>query len=293
MKGIILAGGKATRLYPATLAVSKHMLEIYDKPMIYYPLSMLMLAGIKDILIISTPRDVPVYKELLGDGSRLGIKLTYIVQEQANGLAEAFILGADFIGKDNVCLILGDNVFYGNNISTMLQNSVHNIDELGGGAELYGYKVSNPEAFGVAYEKDGQVYEIVEKPTNPKSNLAVTGLYFYDNKVVEYAKSVEPSARGELEITSINNMYVKEGRCRLNKLGRGIAWLDTGTHVNLLQANLFIETIQNRTGYMIACIEEIAYRMHFIDKEALLDAAQKYSKSDYGKYLQEIYEEEC
>lgn len=293
MKGIILAGGKATRLYPATLAVSKHMLEIYDKPMIYYPLSMLMLAGIRDILIISTPRDVPVYQELLGDGSRLGIKLTYIVQEQANGLAEAFILGADFIGKDNVCLILGDNVFYGNNISTMLQNSVHNIDELGGGAELYGYKVSNPEAFGVAYEKDGQVYEIVEKPTNPKSNLAVTGLYFYDNKVVEYAKLVEPSARSELEITSINNMYVKAGRCRLNKLGRGIAWLDTGTHVNLLQANLFIETIQNRTGYMIACIEEIAYRMHFIDKEALLDAAQKYSKSDYGKYLQEIYEEEC
>ena len=293
MKGIILAGGKATRLYPATLAVSKQMLAIYDKPMIYYPLSMLMLAGIRDILIISTPRDVPMYEQLLGDGSQLGIKLSYIIQNEARGLAEAFILGADFIGKDNVCLVLGDNIFYGNNLSTMLQNSVRNIDELGGGAELYGYKVNNPEAFGVAYEKDGKVYEIVEKPEHPQSNLAVTGLYFYDNKVVEYARQVRPSARGELEITAINNMYVEAGRCRLNKLGRGFAWLDTGTHYNMLQANLFIETIQVRTGYMIACIEEVAYRMGYIDLEALLVAAQKYSKTEYGKYLQEIYNEEC
>ncbi len=293
MKGIILAGGKATRLYPATLAVSKHMLEIYDKPMIYYPLSILMLAGIRDILIISTPRDVPVYRELLGDGEQLGIRLSYLVQNEANGLAEAFIIGADFIGKDNVCLILGDNVFYGNCISSMLQESVKNIDECGGGAELYGYKVHNPEAFGVAYEKNGLVYQIVEKPTAPKSNIAVTGLYFYDNKVVEYARKVEPSARGELEITAINNMYIQAGRCKLNKFGRGVAWLDTGTHENLLQANLFIETIQKRTGYMIACIEEVAYRMHYIDKDALLKFAQKYSKSDYGKYLLEIYEEEC
>ncbi len=292
MKGIILAGGKATRLYPATLAISKHMLEIYDKPMIYYPLSMLMLAGIRDILIISTPRDVPTYKELLGDGSQLGLKICYKVQEQANGLAEAFILGADFIGKDNVCLILGDNVFYGNKLSEMLQQSVKNIDENGGGAELYGYKVSNPEAFGVAYEKDGQVYKIVEKPANPESNLAVTGLYFYDNKVVEYAREVKPSARGELEITTINNMYVNAGRCKLNKLGRGFAWLDTGTHENLLQANIFIETVQKRTGYMIACVEEVAYRMHFIDKNKLLEFAEKYSKSDYGKYLKEVYEEQ-
>ncbi len=292
MKGIILAGGKATRLYPATLAISKHMLEIYDKPMIYYPLSMLMLAGIRDILIISTPRDVPTYKELLGDGSQLGLKICYKVQEQANGLAEAFILGADFIGKDNVCLILGDNVFYGNKLSEMLQQSVKNIDENGGGAELYGYKVSNPEAFGVAYEKDGQVYKIVEKPVNPESNLAVTGLYFYDNKVVEYAREVKPSARGELEITTINNMYVNAGRCKLNKLGRGFAWLDTGTHENLLQANIFIETVQKRTGYMIACVEEVAYRMHFIDKNKLLEFAEKYSKSDYGKYLKEVYEEQ-
>lgn len=295
MKGIILAGGKATRLYPATLAVSKHMLEVYDKPMIYYPLSILMLAGIRDILIISTPRDLPSYRELLGDGSQLGIRLSYIEQEEARGLAEAFILGADFIGDDNVCLILGDNVFYGNNLSAMLQKSVQNIDDAQGegGAELYGYKVSNPEAFGVAYERDGKVYEIVEKPEHPQSNMAVTGLYFYDNHVVEYARQVRPSARGELEITEINNMYVRAGRCRLNKLGRGVAWLDTGTHHNLLQANMFIETIQTRTGYMIACIDEVAYRMGFIGKERLLEAAQKYSKTEYGKYLQEIYKEEC
>lgn len=287
MKGIILAGGTGSRLFPSTLVCSKQLLPVYDKPMIYYPLSILMLAGIKEILIISTQRDLPAFENLLKDGSQLGISICYKVQDSPRGIAEAFLLGEDFIGNDSVCLILGDNIFYGNQLSEKLQQSAR----LKEGCELYAMSVANPESFGVAYEENGKVVKIEEKPKSPTSNLAVTGLYFYDNKVVEIAKNVKPSKRGELEITSINNEYIKLNKCKVNKFGRGVAWLDTGTHENLLKASMFIESVQNMTGSYIACIEEVAFRMGYIDKYRLLQASEKCKNSDYGKFLKELYDE--
>lgn len=290
MKGIILAGGAGTRLYPATLACSKQILPIYDKPMIYYPLSVLMLAGIRDVLIISTPRDVPVFKELFGDGSRLGLQMSYQVQEKPRGLAEAFILGKDFIGNDNVCLVLGDNIFYGHDLTKIVRQSA-NLQQ---GAELYGFQVANPKSFGVAVLDPNDPHKLIgieEKPENPKSNLAVTGLYFYDNKVVDIAKDVKPSARGELEITSINNEYIRLGQAKLNNLGRGFAWLDTGTHKNMASASTFIEMVQERTGTYVACLEEIAFKNGFINDAQLLEAAERMKSTEYGQYLRRIYDE--
>ncbi|MCM1194634.1 MAG: glucose-1-phosphate thymidylyltransferase RfbA [Corallococcus sp.] len=287
MKGIILAGGTGSRLFPSTLVCSKQLLPIYDKPMIYYPLSILMLAGIREILVISTARDLPAFESLLGDGSDLGLSFSYKVQDKPRGLADAFIVGEDFIGKDSVCLILGDNIFYGNKLSDMLQQSA----SLKEGCQLYAISVHNPEGFGIAYEENGKIVRIEEKPSKPSSDLAVTGLYFYDNKVVEIAKSVKPSKRGEIEITSINNEYIKRGQCALNKLGRGVAWLDTGTHKSMLKASMFIETVQNMTGNYIACVEEIAYRMGYIGADKILKAAEKCANSDYGKFLAEFYDE--
>ncbi len=285
MKGIVLAGGAGTRLYPSTRACSKQMLTVYDKPMIYYPVSTLMLAGIRDILIISTPRDIGFFKELFGDGSQLGLNFSYAVQDEPRGLAEAFILGADFIGNDNVCLVLGDNIFYGNKLSVSLKNAASRKD----GATIFGYHVSNPSDFGVVdFNDDGVVVGIEEKPENPKSNYAVPGLYFYDNNVVEIAKSVIPSARGELEITSVNNVYLREGKLRVELLGRGMAWLDTGTHRAMLEAANFIETVQTRQGLFVACLEEIAYINGFITKEQLLKMGKSMSKNEYGKYLIEV-----
>lgn len=285
MKGIVLAGGAGTRLYPSTRACSKQMLTVYDKPMIYYPVSTLMLAGIRDILIISTPRDIGFFKELFGDGSQLGLNFSYAVQDEPRGLAEAFILGADFIGNDNVCLVLGDNIFYGNKLSVSLKHAASRKD----GATIFGYHVSNPSDFGVVdFNDDGVVVGIEEKPENPKSNYAVPGLYFYDNNVVEIAKSVIPSARGELEITSVNNVYLREGKLRVELFGRGMAWLDTGTHKAMLEAANFIETVQTRQGLFVACLEEIAYINGFITKEQLLEMGKSMSKNDYGKYLIEV-----
>ena len=285
MKGIVLAGGAGTRLYPSTRACSKQMLTVYDKPMIYYPVSTLMLAGIKDILIISTPRDIGFFKELFGDGSQLGLNFFYAVQDEPRGLAEAFILGADFIGNDNVCLVLGDNIFYGNKLSASLKHAASRKD----GATIFGYHVSNPSDFGVVdFNDDGVVVGIEEKPENPKSNYAVPGLYFYDNNVVDIAKSVIPSARGELEITSVNNVYLREGKLRVELLGRGMAWLDTGTHRAMLEAANFIETVQTRQGLFVACLEEIAYINGFITKEQLLKMGKSMSKNEYGKYLIEV-----
>ena len=285
MKGIVLAGGAGTRLYPSTRACSKQMLTVYDKPMIYYPVSTLMLAGIRDILIISTPRDIGFFKELFGDGSQLGLNFSYAVQDEPRGLAEAFILGADFIGNDNVCLVLGDNIFYGNKLSVSLKHAASRKDE----ATIFGYHVSNPSDFGVVdFNDDGVVVGIEEKPENPKSNYAVPGLYFYDNNVVEIAKSVIPSARGELEITSVNNVYLREGKLRVELLGRGMAWLDTGTHRAMLEAANFIETVQTRQGLFVACLEEIAYINGFITKEQLLKMGKSMSKNEYGKYLIEV-----
>lgn len=285
MKGIVLAGGAGTRLYPSTRACSKQMLTVYDKPMIYYPVSTLMLAGIRDILIISTPRDIGFFKELFGDGSHIGLNFSYAVQDQPRGLAEAFILGADFIGEDNVCLVLGDNIFYGNKFSDSLKHAASRKD----GATIFGYHVSNPSDFGVVdFNSDGVVVGIEEKPKNPKSNYAVPGLYFYDNNVVEIAKSVVPSARGELEITSVNNAYLREGKLRVELLGRGMAWLDTGTHKAMLEAANFIETVQTRQGLFVACLEEIAYINGFITKEQLLKMGKSMSKNDYGRYLIEV-----
>ena len=285
MKGIVLAGGAGTRLYPSTRACSKQMLTVYDKPMIYYPVSTLMLAGIRDILIISTPRDIGFFKELFGDGSHIGLNFSYAVQDQPRGLAEAFILGADFIGDDNVCLVLGDNIFYGNKFSDSLKHAASRKD----GATIFGYHVSNPSDFGVVdFNSDGVVVGIEEKPKNPKSNYAVPGLYFYDNNVVEIAKSVVPSARGELEITSVNNAYLREGKLRVELLGRGMAWLDTGTHKAMLEAANFIETVQTRQGLFVACLEEIAYINGFITKEQLLKMGKSMSKNDYGRYLIEV-----
>ena len=282
MKGIVLAGGSGTRLYPITKAVSKQLLPLYDKPMIYYPISVLMLAGIKEILIISTPRDLPMYKDLLGDGESLGIKFSYAVQDDPNGLAEAFIIGEEFIGDDNVALILGDNVFHGHRFTEILERAT----KLEEGAVIFGYYTNNPKAFGVVkFDKEWNVISVEEKPENPKSNYIVPGLYFYDNDVIEIAKNVEPSPRGEVEITSINEEYLKRGKLKVELLGRGMAWLDTGTHEGLLEAANFIETIQKRQGLYIACLEEIAYYKGYITKEQLLETAEELKKTDYGEYL--------
>ena len=287
MKGIILAGGAGTRLYPSTIACSKQILTVYDKPMIYYPLSTLMLAKIREVLIISTPRDVKVFEELLGDGSQLGMEITYTVQEAPRGLAEAFILGEKFIGNDHVCLVLGDNIFYGYGFSERLQRAASHQD----GATIFGYHVSNPKDFGVVdFDSDGNVLSIEEKPQNPKSNYAAPGLYFYDNNVVEIAKNVKPSARGELEITSVNNAYLEQGKLKVELFGRGMAWLDTGTHRAMLDAANFIEAVQTRQGLYVACLEEIAYRNGFIDKAQLLKQADRFQKTEYGQYLYQIAE---
>lgn len=288
MKGIVLAGGSGTRLYPSTLCVSKQILTVYDKPMIYYPLSTLMLAGIKDVLIISTPRDLPAYKELFGSGEKLGMNFSYVVQTEPRGLADAFILGADFIGNDSVCLVLGDNIFYGYGFTERLQNAAKRKS----GATIFGYHVSNPKDFGVVeFDDDWNVLSIEEKPQNPKSDYAIPGLYFYDNEVVEIAKGVKPSARGELEITSVNNEYLKMGKLKVELFGRGMAWLDTGTHRSMLAAANFVEAVQTRQGLYVSCIEEIAYRNGFIDKEKLLSIAQKLKKTEYGQYLFRLAEE--
>lgn len=288
MKGIILAGGSGTRLYPLTRSISKQILPIYDKPMIYYPMSVLMLAGIKDILIITTSRDISVFQDLFGDGNSLGMNIEYSVQENPNGIVEAFLIGEKFIGNSSVSLILGDNIFFGQSFTILLKR----LSELKKGAEIFGYSVKDPTAYGVVeFDKDMNVISIEEKPENPKSKYAIPGLYFYDNTVVEKARKVKPSLRGELEITDLNRMYLEEKTLKVNLLGRGFAWLDTGTHKNLLQASNFIETIQERQGNYVACIEEIAYRNGWIDKEQLLKLAQPLLKTDYGKYLVEISEE--
>jgi glucose-1-phosphate thymidylyltransferase len=287
MKGIILAGGSGTRLYPITKAISKQLVPIYDKPMVYYPLSVLMLAGIKDILIISTPNDMPQYERLLGNGEDLGISITYQVQDKPRGLAEAFILGEEFIGDEKVALVLGDNIFYGQGFMEALYRAV----ELEKGAVIFGYYVSNPQEYGVVeFDDEDNVISIEEKPEQPKSNYAVPGLYFYDNDVIEIAKNVKPSARGELEITAINDAYLKRGTLKVETLGRGMAWLDTGTHSSLLEASNFVEAVQNRQGLYISCVEEIAYRKGFISKEKLLELAEPLLKTDYGKYLVQIAE---
>ncbi|HIS86797.1 MAG TPA: glucose-1-phosphate thymidylyltransferase RfbA [Candidatus Caccenecus avistercoris] len=289
MKGIILAGGKGTRLYPSTLAISKQLLPIYDKPMIYYPLSILMLADIREILIISTPEDIEQYKRLLGDGSQYGLKLEYEIQEKPRGLAEAFIIGENFIGEDNVCLILGDNVFYGGGITLALEEA-SKIQE---GAMIFGYYVENPRAFGVAeINKNGDVISLEEKPQNPKSNYAVPGLYFYDNSVVSIAKSVEPSARNELEITAVNNEYLKKNKLKLIALGRGLTWLDTGTVENLNKASQFVGAIQSQHGRYVACLEEIAYNKGYITLEQLQERGELLKASDYGQYILNLYEKE-
>ena len=290
MKGIILAGGSGTRLYPLTKAISKQIMPVYDKPMIYYPLSTLTLAGIREVLIISTPRDVVVFEDLLGDGSQLGMDIQYAIQEQPNGLAEAFIIGADFIGKDAVALVLGDNIFYGQSFSQVLRRAADRTENEPG-ATIFGYYVRDPREYGVVeFDENGKAISIEEKPENPKSNYAVPGLYFYDNSVVEIAKTIKPSARGELEITAVNNAYLERGDLHVETLGRGFAWLDTGNHDMLLAAADFVSAFQKRQGLYISCIEEIAYKRGFIDKEQLVKLAQPLLKTDYGKYLMEIAE---
>jgi glucose-1-phosphate thymidylyltransferase len=290
MKGIILAGGSGTRLYPITKGVSKQLLPVYDKPMIYYPLSVLMLAGIQEILIISTPEDLPNFRKLLGDGSEIGMKLSYKEQPSPDGLAQAFILGEEFIGTDDVCLVLGDNIFYGYGFSGILQNARNNVAE--GKSTVFGYYVNDPERYGVAeFDKNGNVTSIEEKPTDPKSNFAVVGLYFYTNDVVEIAKKIKPSHRGELEITSINQEYLKQQNLKVELLGRGFAWLDTGTHDSLMQAGQFIETIEKRQGLKVACLEEIAYRMGYINKEQIIKLAEPFKNNGYGQYLLNMIKE--
>ena len=289
MKGIILAGGSGTRLYPVTKALCKQLLPIYDKPMVYYPLSTLMLAGIREILIISTPADTPRFKELLGDGADLGLRLEYCVQEVPNGLAQAFVLGKDFIGSDSVCLVLGDNVFFGSDLSDLLERSVSSVS----GATVFGYYVKDPERYGVVeFGDDSQVISIEEKPAKPKSNYALVGLYFYDNRVVDIAAELEPSPRGEYEITDVNKAYLEQGELKVELMGRGFAWLDTGTHDSLVDATNFVKAIEDRQGLKIACLEEIAYRKGFIDRAGLTAHWEKQKKSEYGAYLKRILDEE-
>ena len=290
MKGIVLAGGAGTRLYPSTIAISKQLLPIYDKPMIYHPISVLMLAGIKDILIISTPQDLPNFKNLLKDGSQFGIKFSYKEQPKPEGLAQAFVIGEDFIKDDCVTLILGDNIFYGRGFSGMLKNAVTNVQNHSG-ATIFGYQVKDPERFGVvSFDSNGQVDSIEEKPKKPKSNIAVTGLYVYDKKVIEYAKSLKPSKRGELEITDLNKIYLNNQRLNVQLLGRGFAWLDTGTHDSLLRASQFVKTIEENQGIKIACLEEIAYKMGYINKDLLEKYSNSYPNSEYYQYVKELIE---
>lgn len=291
MKGIVLAGGSGTRLYPITIGVSKQLLPVYDKPMVYYPISVLMLAGIRDILIITTPEDQSSFQRLLGDGSKFGITLSYAVQPSPDGLAQAFILGEDFIGSDDVCLVLGDNIFYGQGFTPKLKHAVENAKN-GQGATVFGYQVKDPERFGVVeFDQNQKAISIEEKPTKPKSNFAVTGLYFYDNSVIKMAKAVQPSARGELEITCLNDMYLKQNKLNVEMLGRGFAWLDTGTHESLLEAAQFVETIEKRQGYKIACLEEIAFNHGWLTKEELKTLAKPLHKNSYGKYLFDLIKE--
>ena len=288
MKGIILAGGAGTRLYPSTIVTSKQLLPVFDKPMVYYPLSVLMLAGIKDILIITTPNDIENFKKLLGDGKRFGINLSYKIQEAPNGLAEAFIVGEDFIQDDNVTLILGDNIFFGPKFSTLLKRAVNDVNNNGGG-NIFAYVVKDPQRYGIVeVDENLNAISIEEKPQNPKSNYAVTGLYIYDNKVVEYAKNLKPSPRGELEITDINNIYLKKGNLRTEILGRGFAWLDTGTHQSLLRAGQYVQTIEENQGIKIACLEEVAYRMGFSTKEEILNQVKDFKNNEYYNYIKDI-----
>ena len=288
MKGIILADGAGTRVYPSTIVTSKQLLPVFDKPMVYYPLSVLMLAGIKDILIITTPNDIENFKKLLGDGKRFGINLSYKIQEAPNGLAEAFIVGEDFIQDDNVTLILGDNIFFGPKFSTLLKRAVNDVNNNGGG-NIFAYVVKDPQRYGIVeVDENLNAISIEEKPQNPKSNYAVTGLYIYDNKVVEYAKNLKPSPRGELEITDINNIYLKKGNLRTEILGRGFAWLDTGTHQSLLRAGQYVQTIEENQGIKIACLEEVAYRMGFLTKEEILNQVKDFKNNEYYNYIKDI-----